>query len=577
MGNIKRETESMIQTSECQLANSSYLSIRKNLPDILLVTFLLISSLKLLSGIEAITDIRLSDESYYQHNGLVIPKEGFPPAEWAPLYSLWYLVLAHFIRDVNPIDLYYLNHKLLIVLMVVGLYSALRAINCNPLISALAGFAVMLSGIPVVWPRPTHFAILFFLTLIASLPLYKKKHDFLIALGTTLLLVSFIRPEYFLSFLVISCLIALNTFIQFSRKRLLFSLLIKVVTYAALAICLILFLGIPTSSGGRGWWAFASHFALRWTWWTGSSANPWTDYPQIINSVFGKVETIYEAMLANPTAFSRFIHENALDLITNTIDILFGSLRDNSPLVKDLNSHFYVVVQGIECLILILIVLGVIWQRKALLKSPENQRIWLYLLVMIGSIGLTLIPVSIIIFPRYHYLITPAILIIILLTFATSLLLKTARPKVDITSAIGLGLTILLLTPSLNYGWCFGNNLCISARMPAITPNVATLRYLQSLKIRQPVNLLAAGFEYRTYLETPINRIDPFKKDLPFRKYLAANSISMVITDPWLLNDPAFQTDAEWQDFLKNPTTYGFTVYPIPKTDRLLLTQNPLP
>ena len=552
-------------------------AILKILPDLLLVSFLLLSSLKLMSGIEQITDIRLSDESYYLHNGLVIFQEGLPPAEWSPLYSLWYWLLKQISFSTNNIELYYCNHKLLTALVAGALYLSLRAMGCERVISVIAGVAFLLSGIPVIWPRPTHFALLFWLVLVGTLPYYQKHLDFALSLGLTCLFISFIRPEYFLSFLVVSGLIGIGILIEIKKARLHQNLGTKLILYVALATIAILALGVPTSSGGRGWWAFASHFALRWTWWTGSRLNPWTEYPEIVSSVFGNVDTIRGALVENPAAFGRFIWENTQGYFTNTADILLGSLKDESPLLKDLNVGINGLIRSVECIVVVIAMVPMIWQRHDWLTSPESRRLGLRLLMLLGSIELTLIPATIIIFPRYHYLMMQALLLIILLSFVASLTLKSPILRVGILKGLVIGLVILLLTPSLNYGWCLGRNLCAFSRSPSEPPpNLTTLRYLQDLEVNQPINLLAAGFEYRTYLENPVNRVDPFAKDGSFQHYLEAHQIEMVITDEWLLNDPGFQEDPEWQNFLDNPEVYGFVARQIPQTNRLLLLKKSL-
>ena len=63
--------------------------------------------------IESVLDIALYDETSYLYRGLLIPN-GFPSAEAAPLYALWYYLLSLLQHD--AIDLYFLNYKLMTVL-----------------------------------------------------------------------------------------------------------------------------------------------------------------------------------------------------------------------------------------------------------------------------------------------------------------------------------------------------------------------------------------------------------------------------------------------------------------------------
>ena len=85
--------------------------------DIKLLEFLFSIILLILIGyfytanFSSIFDINLWDETNYLEWGLKIEQNGLLYRTWGPLYSLWYYFLSKF--EPNPIDLYYLNLKLM--------------------------------------------------------------------------------------------------------------------------------------------------------------------------------------------------------------------------------------------------------------------------------------------------------------------------------------------------------------------------------------------------------------------------------------------------------------------------------
>ena len=55
---------------------------------------LLIACAWQLHDLERVLDLAPWDEADYLRRGLVIPMRGLPPAEWGPLYALWYFLLS---------------------------------------------------------------------------------------------------------------------------------------------------------------------------------------------------------------------------------------------------------------------------------------------------------------------------------------------------------------------------------------------------------------------------------------------------------------------------------------------------
>lgn len=552
-----------------QAFRSLLLFLAAHIPDLILITCLFLAGLKLTDGIETITDIVLSDESYYLHNGVDLIKSGFPTAEWAPFYAIWYWLIALVEPNRDYVSLYYFNHKLLVSLTTAVLYLALRSINCNRVVSVIVCFIYLISGIPVIWPRPAHFALLLVLLLIAVQNYFKTELDFYCALGITLLSISFVRPEYFLAFVIFSVLLAI-----FIVRKLIASpaqkpTALRALLYLIVTLFCLESLGIPTSSGNRSWWAFASHFALRWSWQNQTNLDPWIDYQQITNSVFGNVNTISAAIQANPMAFLDNTFENIKGYFENTASILAGSLKDYSPALKDLNPTLNAIVRIAELALLLIAVVQIIRKRHVLLNQIDFRTLRRLLLITV-FIELSVIPASFIIFPRYHYLIIHTVLLCVLLAYLYSHTIRNSHWNLNWRLASVIGLLILLLTPSLANGWCVGKSCIFSRQQKPPRPNLETIQFIRSLNLNPPVNLLAFDIEYPIYLGDSYQRIDPASKQVGFLQFIQQNQVDLIVLDQELQQDIRFVDDREWNRFLQNYPALGAQRLDIPRTERKL-------
>lgn len=563
----------MLNRSSWQLSWQTFKeALAPYFPDLLLIVCIAISSSRLLEGSERIEDLILSDESYYLYNGLQLTTAGFPTAEWAPIYSVWYgfLSLLNWSRD--HIDLYYFNHKLLVGLTAIFLYVALRSLHCSPVISTLVAFIYLISGIPQIWPRPTHFALLLVLILIAIQPYLRTYLNFYYALGVTLLFISFVRPEYFVSFLGVSLLIGLLTWRSLITRSLPLqkALTPQLLIYAGFALLLLAILGIPTSSGNRSWWAFASHYALRWTWEHPSNLNPWSDYEQIARSVFGNADTISEAFQANPTAFLSYVLENIQGFFRNSIAILGGALQDGSPSINDLSPSVNSIVRSLEIAIGLFALIRILMRSRFLIRHSEHKNT-VRLLAILMAIELAVLPATFLIFPRYHYLVIQDVLVVILLTYW----FVQSFPKFDwnlnIRQACIVGVLLILMTPTLSKGWCVLGDRCLFSRQVfPETPNLSTIQFIRSFNFSRPLNLLAFDIEYRTFLGDSYQRIDPLKKQTSFLQLMQNQSIDLIIQSRELDQDIRFATDPQWTAFLQNYPTFNYQRFDIPNTERRL-------
>lgn len=127
-----------------------------------------------------------------------------------------------------------------------------------------------------------------------------------------------------------------------------------------------------------------------------------------------------------------------------------------------------------------------------------------------------------------------------------------------------LGLFIVMVTPYFaNSG---GSN----------QPVVDTIRFIQSLEIKKPINMLEADGGYCVYLESNCKTVWTYDKSTGFGQFLKQENINMVVVDGNTLNDSRFVHDPEWNNFLLNYGQMGYTELDIPGTGSKLIIQDSL-
>ena len=147
--------------------------------------------------IELWIDIGIGDEAKYLGDGVNFFTT-MPDPSWGPLYSLWYYFLSLFSTD--NINLYYLNYKLMTILPCIALYLFLLKMKVTPALSFYFSFALLISMINLpTWPKVSHFALTFIFIGLILIHSIKAKNLRLLAAFIISLIITYIRPEFILS------------------------------------------------------------------------------------------------------------------------------------------------------------------------------------------------------------------------------------------------------------------------------------------------------------------------------------------------------------------------------------------
>jgi len=298
---------------------------KTNKLDVLLIILLICCGLKLTFHIDRLIDIALYDETGYIQRALSIPASGMPSASISPLYSIWYYFLSAFVN--KPLDLFYLNIILQIILLPIIFFIFLRTLRINPLYSLLSAFYLLISyGNIFPMPRSALFVTLIIMTFFIFFALAKNDFIKIMILASGCLVASFIRPEYFLGF-VAFIMYAIVLFVL--RKESTRFFLTTIFSFSLLWVALISWAGNPFTDGyaTRGFWAFGQNFSYNYATWEKLNINPWTNSDKIIEQHFGNSHNLFLAFLTNPVLILKHFFSNLLLYFKYIYLILFVHLN----------------------------------------------------------------------------------------------------------------------------------------------------------------------------------------------------------------------------------------------------------
>lgn len=536
-------------------------TIRTHGLDLLLALCLALGGLRLTAGLEGVVDLTLFDETGYLYAGTHLPSEGLMPPAWAPLYGVWYFALHQLEPD--PVALYYLNFRLLSVAAPVLVFVALRAYGVARLVALLCGWVFLLSvaNLPV-WPKPGSFALCLALLFVIAArdPRVPTRSVLLLALGA--LLCSYVRPEYALAYglLVGLYLVLLRCRSgRLDQRAELLQLIIFLL--ASFGLAATFGLAALDRTNDRGFEAFAQHYAINWSAWTGRPIDPWTEFDIALADSFGPgVDSLGGAIRANPGAVARHVASNALtypQALASTF--LTPLLPTTAPWARPLGMWLL----GLAALA----TTGwAIARRRHELGARLRERG--LQLAMLGLLCAPALASALVVYPRVHYLLLQGVLIALALGVLAAPAVEPAPapPGRRRWATVGaVGVILALLTPPVGGTW-------YAAGLEAQgSPNRDTVLFIRGLGLTAPTNLLEAEGGFHVYLGDQFRRVPHFLKEEGATAFLRERDVTMVVVSDKLLRDRRYAGDPEWLAIVADPGAVGFSSLPVPGTDRVVL------
>lgn len=514
--------------------------------DLIILVLILIAGLKFTFGIENTLDISLYDESDYLYRGVTLLNTGLPSPAWAPLYSVWYFIIS--LLSPSKITLYYLNCKLMIILLPIIIYGVLRKNAVSIPVSFIISWLLLVSHAnALTWPRVSHFALL--LILATFLFIGHKRSLLWSSLFASIgaLLVSYVRPEYFLAY-VISTLLFVFLFSRDCQK-LEKQYLLGVTAYGLFSALILTALGLPLT-GNRSMFAFGQHFSLNWVYWNGSDLDPWSAWREIISRNFESAHSIPEALAQNPSAFLKHIAYNLLNFVRFTPKLLFPVNLSEIPAIVG-------VLLSVGLLISYLYNARYKWLLLPISNVRHNLQEYQIFLMFVVLFLLPTVVSIIVIYPREHYLLVFSVLIVIL-----GVILLTdhdsKQGQMNFKKLFLPCVVLVFITPQLNQS------------QNSVQKNLRAIQFIQSLETDEPITLLESQGGYYVYLDSNFHRLDPNDKNTNFDQFRVDRNIRMIVVSNEL-RQSALKNDPEWQEFLANYRQFGYLQIEIPQSRKQII------
>jgi len=498
--------------------------------------------------IEVFLDIGLYDETHYLRNGLDLPKVGLPPADgWprgAPLYAVWYWLLSLIFPD--PVELYYANYKATVVLPALACFFFLRTSHVARTVSVvLSIYVLFFNGNLAVWPRVSHLALTILLCGLALAAWMRSRVSKGSVCLLTALCVSYVRPEFFLTFLCMCCLVVW-LFLR-SPPGIRRSLSVPVLVSVTGSALLLLFLGIPFASMDRSWLAFNQHYALNAANAAASEINAWTNTDRFVKADFPHATSVGEAVRENPGAFGKHVMKN--------LSVAPGSIRSLFllPFRRTYPTNRHQIAWSILAVLVVLAVTYVLTRgaRRVWKRLWRLTRASTFPAVILLFFLLPPILSSVIFYPRDHYLL---FLLLLPIQCAAVFCRTGCAGQGDTLHAVAVCVLAVFIGPSP------------AAMGPKPRPNLAVIDVLRAHPLDHPVNILEAEGEYGVYVGDNYHRVPEYAKRSGFNTFVWEESIDMIVVSELLKKDPRFSEDPEWLHFLANPSSLGFFSVEVPGT-----------
>jgi hypothetical protein len=489
-------------------------------------------------------DIGLMDESNYLWGW----NKPILEAQNGPLYSLWYRLLTVWAGD--TVVAYFWNMHFVMIGLPMVLYVALRSYRVMPLIAVMVCLLVLRGY--VTFGLGTKSAqvcmMLFLLGLILCSQMSKLYWRWLV-MALVSLVMSYVRPEFFISF-ALSFLIFAGCLIAHFKKSASLKDGIAISIIVLGMLWCIETIGIPLA-GGRSFLAFGQHYAVHWVSWHNDLRNPWTNWDDIVKLDFGGATSITQAALANPMAISRHILTNLKDFIPNVAGIFIGSYPFQVIPIALMLCGILVSI----ALVIASISRGGVSHWLKLTLEQFHQEIFL-----LGVVFVCVFPVvgsTLLISPRLHYALLFGLPCLFMLVVNQSRVFALLNLKINTSQLVMCAVSISVLLSIRP----------LSAVPPPSEREVSKIIYfIRALNIAAPVNMLEADGGFFIYL-TPnyAERVAEYEKSSSFDSFMREKMINMIVVSPTMNKDIRFTHDHQWQDFLANPAQKGFTAMTIPQ------------
>ena len=509
------------------------------------------------SGISAFMDIQLSDETKYLAGGMNFFDR--VPKGWGPSYSAWYKVL-HLLQP-DPIKLHYLNFTVLATGVSILLFILLYRLKVPALLAFFIGCCLLFADINIeTWPRISHFATSLMLFALIVSTFLKSNYLKLLLFLMTALAISYARPEMGLAFILL--LLITGCFVLYKRFRL--SKREYIISLALLPVIAIFFmkLGVPMlqtkgkpdmASGNypRSVTAYGQHFYLNYTEWNKMDDNILFFWDKVFEEHYEVHPSLLKTLLTNVPITVKHVSVNIWNYSRKSFDYVSGVLLPDKIL--------YMPV-WLKLVLTLCCIGGFIWlagwkvYRKNIADHLRKYRTE-YLLTLV----LTLPPMisCTLIYPREHYIMLQIPLLFLIVTPLLLIHFKTDFNK--FRTMIGIVMMTIVIFVLMPKGPKFDHFAVWQDRTGPV--NLSAINTINEMGLDETYTVILNEGNIDTYLHNPnVTSLVGYAqlKGIPFNQAIDTFNVKMIYVTSLLEDDPFYDLDDTWLEFLVDPSTLNF-------------------
>jgi hypothetical protein len=495
------------------------------------------------------------DEGVYMQNGLLFAKK--LQKNWGPMYAAWYFFLHQF--QSHPLYLYLLNFQVLTVLPGILLFIYWIRIGIRPLLAAILGMFFIASFVNFhSWPKISLFTTCILIGAFIVGTFARTKTDKLIVIAGGVLIAAYMRPELYLAFVFIFLSIPIVLLYRLVKKD-----MPSMYSWGMFGALLVLIgglqwkLGNPLFSmeGARAIAAFGQHYAYNYAIWNDLRLDRWQLHgEQIFVADFGRNFDFFSAYKANPEAFTRHVTSNISNYFINLWKFYTDLLLPES---------IFKMGAGARTIVLMLPLVSMFIFKKYSWKLwfKHIQDRWLEWLLLALVIGPTFLSV-VLIFPREHYMVMQTLLLLTLilsLSYGFTGWPNIVRDRARLGTVSAILMALCLLAPSPRERAYYDNY-----REPKGTFNQQAVKMLEQMEYIQDSIVISEDEGGITFFLREEDKakfkwnIAMRKEQMPFREYADSVGTQLYYVTPLMLYDDRYRYDEDWQNFLRDPDSFGF-------------------
>jgi hypothetical protein len=493
-----------------------------------------------------------------------------PPAEWGPAYSATYALVN--LASPDRARLFDVHWALLVGATVLGVYVVARGIGQTQPVALAMAAALLATCFFDIEPFPGHFALVLLLVGCVAALRCPTRHGAASVLLATLGCVSFVRPEATPVFLGFGVAFAALSWLEIrdgtmrratrepdpvqgeagggSSVR---AVAVRAALALAPALALAGIFGNPLG-GGRGFGAFAQHYAFTETRRNGLPGDPWLNYEALARRDFGDASTVAGAFRANPGA--------AIGHVLYDLRELPGNVLDLCALRSRVTEQGSVALQAVSAVVIAVALAGA---ARVIAKATRRPRETAApVLVTLGFFLMACaaeLPASLIVFPRAHYLVAPCAFGWILGTWGVAGWARRRGSARVVDERAFAVMPLLEARPTLAcalvlaVAWLLVPTGSAGGRKP--TPKRQAVEALRALDL-QPGPIFEAGPGFAALAGYDSPTVSGWEKNEPLLPLLARRHIRVVILWDRYLGRDAFAKDPDVAAFLAAPASHGY-------------------